>query len=204
MTDQQIRELYEQCYPKIARYIFQRDGSDEAAEECFQVAMEKLLLKSAIEAVENPEGYLFRVSWNAFLREQKRRGIFVQPRAGDPEADLEGDETETAPVRPQILAAGPADGEPNDWSNLVEVLWRFADELSRGDQEILELTFQRDPALEEAEIAALLKIGVDAVKVKRARAVEKLRINLFENGFGANFSRKKRAELIEKLAKRKS
>ncbi len=184
-----IKALYRTCYPQVARYILQRGGSKTEAEDAFHSALAAMLNPNrAGEAIENPGAFLFRSAWNAFLREQRYRRRNDSGDTEFTETDPE-DDPDNAGGGPATLHAvpvepGPAPDRLADQSLLSAVVWEEIRKLPAGAREVLELTFDPELDLDEAEIGGILEISREAVKVKRARAVAELRKRLRRRGLG--------------------
>ncbi|MEM9386652.1 MAG: sigma-70 family RNA polymerase sigma factor [Pseudomonadota bacterium] len=57
--------VLEECRPTLKRFLHQRLGCDEAAEDVLQALSERLLGRASAERVDNPQAYVFRAAAHA-------------------------------------------------------------------------------------------------------------------------------------------
>lgn len=195
MDEKTLLQLYRSCYPDIARYIMNRNGSAEQAEEAFHAALAALLqqLEKGAE-IQDFGAYLFRSAWYAFLAERKHVSRYEQTPDADPQnatanhAANSGGDLSVASLDDEFTRepaeSGPGPDHLADQKILLEAAEACIAELTPGQQRILELTFDPELNLDDDEIATRLGVNKDYVRVARFRAMEALRARMHKRGFG--------------------
>jgi RNA polymerase sigma factor (sigma-70 family) len=193
MDEKTLLQLYRTCYPDIARYIMNRGGTADQAEEAFHAALGAMLQQLDKGAVVNDYGaYLFRSAWNSFLAE-KRQGSRYEKHENIAQYETSGEETEpmdeisTAQGPPgfrEPIETGPGPDQHADQQLLLDAAEASIGELSKAQQTILQLSFDPELNLDDDGIAVRLGVTRDYVRVARFRAMEALRTRMYRRGYG--------------------
>lgn len=192
MDEKSLLQIYKTCYPDIARYIINRNGTPEQAEEAFHAALSAMLNQMEKGAVIADYGaYLFRSSWNAFLAEQKH---LTRVEQFSPGLSLGINEDSSQPDEgistPAVRAGNPVEPGPGpDYQVhrqiLVEAAESIISELSMAQQNILNLSFDPELNLDDNQIAQKLGLTPDYVRLARFRAMKVLREKMYSRGFSS-------------------
>lgn len=196
MDEKTLLHLYRSCYPDIARYIMNRNGTADQAEEAFHAALSALLHQLEKGAVINDYGaYLFRSAWNAFLAERRHAtrhegsDAFGSQLEHSEDAEGSGEEMHVQHLdsgsRVATLAEpGPGPDLHADRELLLEAAEACIADLSKAQQSILQLSFDLEENLDDEAIAVRLGVTRDYVRVARFRAMEALRARMYKRGYG--------------------
>ncbi len=134
--------------PELLRFGRALTGSDEAAADLVQDALERTLLQwSRLESREQPEGYVRRVMVN--------RNISIWRR-----------------MRRERLTDEPPEHGSRDRHRDAD-LWQAIRALPPRQRAVIALRYYED--LTEAEVAAVMGCSVGTVKSQAAKALRKLR-----------------------------
>lgn len=193
MDEKGLHQIYKTCYPDIARYIMNRSGTAEQAEEAFHAALSAMLNQIEKGATISDYGaYLFRSAWNAFLAEQKyanktdeyalRTSVGLSDDTGhfDEASSAQSPGKSSEPVEP-----GPGPDYQVHRQILVEAAETIIAELSPAQQNILNLSFDPEQNLDDEQIAKKLGLTTDYVRLARFRAMKALRERMYSRGFSS-------------------
>lgn len=200
MDEKTLLHLYRTCYPDIARYIMNRNGTADQAEEAFHAALGAMLHQMEKGASINDYGaYLFRSAWNAFLAERRHNTRHEGPEAPvshslQPQQHDEPDPTDEASFTgagsggkfrfSAIAEPGPGPEHHANNQLLLEAAEACIATLSKAQQNILKLSFDLEQSLDDDAIAVQLGVSKDYVRVARFRAMEALRAQMYQKGYG--------------------
>lgn len=193
MDEKTLLQLYRTCYPDIARYIMNRGGTADQAEEAFHAALGAMLQQMDKGATINDYGaYLFRSAWNSFLAERRqntryeRDDTFAQyDQPGDDQGAAEDIATpHMPPGHREPIETGPGPDQHADQQLLLEAAEASIGELSKAQQTILQLSFDPELNLDDDAIAERMGVTRDYVRVARFRAMEALRSRMYRRGYG--------------------
>jgi RNA polymerase sigma factor (sigma-70 family) len=193
MDEKNLLQIYKTCYPDVARYIMNRNGTPEQAEEAFHVALSSMLNQIEKGAVIGDFGaYLFRSSWNAFLAERKystRMEEYALHSSLGLHSESEGNDDllsmQMAPKTAEPIEPGPGPEYQVHRQILVEAAESIIAELSVAQQNILNLSFDLEQNLDDEQIAQKLGLTTDYVRLARFRAMKALRERMYSRGFSS-------------------
>ena len=193
MDEKNLLQIYKSCYPDIARYIMNRSGTADQAEEAFHAALSAMLNQIEKGTVIADYGaYLFRSAWNAFLAEKKYANkneeyAFKASLGLNEEPDMTFDNSNSPlpgksgePVEP-----GPGPDYQVHRQIIVEAAETIISELTPAQQTILNLSFDPELNLDDEQIAQRLGLTTDYVRLARFRAMKALRERMYSRGFSS-------------------
>jgi RNA polymerase sigma factor (sigma-70 family) len=191
MDEKSLLQIYKTCYPDVARYIMNRSGTAEQAEEAFHAALSAML--NQIEkgtAIADYGAYLFRSAWNAFLAERKyadRTDEYAHRASLGLSDEDHADESNssTAIKSGEPVEPGPGPDYQVHRQILVEAAENIIAELSQAQQNILNLSFDPELNLDDEQIGQRLGLTPDYVRLARFRAMKALRERMYNRGFSS-------------------
>jgi RNA polymerase sigma-70 factor (ECF subfamily) len=151
-----LESTVEELAPRVLRYCLGRVGQVELAEELAQESLAALVQRwRRFGPPENALGFVFAVARRRSFRALLKRRLFVPLEAVKEHRSLDPDPALGAELR-----------------NRVERVRRALGELSPRDREVILLVAAAELRLKE--VAGLLGISLSAVKMRLARARQRL------------------------------
>lgn len=188
MDEKSLQQIYKTCYPQIVSYIMNHNGTADQAKEAFHAALGAMLNQiDKGNQIGDYNAYLFRSAWNAFLAEKKHGGRFGPPDQSSPNEPVDPDDPVSPPilggVRQELIEPGPGPDYLIHRQMVLDGAMEAIATLTPAQQRVLTLTFDPDQDLDDSQIAEIMGVSTDYVKVARHRAMQALREKMQQRGF---------------------
>ncbi|MDR3563688.1 MAG: sigma-70 family RNA polymerase sigma factor [Negativicutes bacterium] len=170
-----FEELYQEFQPRIYRYLTRLVGSDDAEDLTQEVFIKVNQALPAFRQEAQPSTWLYRIATNAAIDRTRSAAFRQKAAAGEPEAaiDMLAGQAGCTGQKPLSTEDEAVRREMN------ECIRRFITSLPDNYRTVVILSDLE--GFKNSEIAAILGLSVDAVKIRLHRAKARLKKELAAN-----------------------
>ncbi len=176
-NEMEFSEVYDEFHEKIGRYVERMVGKDEAEDVTQEVVMKVNKGLAGFKGESSLSTWIYRIATNAArdkLKSQSFREDSSKVRLTEPDDETQEEDGSICPEEKSLSAEREAIRK-----EMNECIREFVDKLDENYRTVIILSELK--ALKNQDIADILGISLDAVKIRLHRARVKLK-KVFEAG----------------------